>query len=149
MKIVRRLEANDLEAIQELIKVFQVTDGVQPPKYASKGRLQNLLLDPNFYAIAVFYDEKLVGGLTAYSLAMYKEDIQKVLLYEIEVLEHYRRNGFGTYLINKLKAVALKDGATKILIPVSGTNTNAIRFYHSIQQKAQAEDIMISLSLQK
>lgn len=149
MKNVRRLDVNDLEIIQELIKVFQVTDGVQHPKYASKERLQHLLLDPNFYAIADFYNKKMIGGLTAYSLAMYKEDMQKVLLYEIEVLENHRRNGFGTSLINKLKEIALKDGATKILIPVSDSNTNAIKFYHSIQQRGHSENIMISLSLQE
>ncbi|OJJ20171.1 hypothetical protein BKI52_17005 [marine bacterium AO1-C] len=144
---IKRLQISDLELARKLIHLFQTEEDMGPPTYASKERLLELLSDSSFYMIAAFQDGTLVGGLTAYVLRMYKDDIAKILLYEIEVQQDWRRQGLGTLLINRLKEYARQEGASKILIPVTSTNQNAINFYNSLQNNITTDDILISVSI--
>jgi len=144
---IKRLQVNDLELVRQLIHLFQIEDDIAQPTYASKERLLELLSNPSFYMIAAFQNGILVGGLTAYILRMYKEDIAKVLLYEIEVRQEWRRQGLGTLLINHLIACARQAGAKKILIPVTNTNQSALSFYKAIQGNFTADDFLVSISI--
>jgi len=144
---IKKLQINDLELVRQLIHLFQTEDEIAQPTYASKERLLELLSNPNFYMIAAFQNGILVGGLTAYILRMYKENIAKVLLYEIEVRQEWRRQGLGTLLINYLIECAQQERAKKILIPVTKTNQNALSFYKAIQGNFTADDSLVSITI--
>lgn len=88
---IKRLGRNDQPLAEELFLFFQTEDGISDPDSISETYRTEILADENYVALAAYEKEKLVGGLTAYLLKMYKRNYKKAFLCEISVKEDYRR----------------------------------------------------------
>lgn len=139
---IKRLGLNDQILAEELFLFFQTEDGIKHPGTASKIWTTKILEDENFIALAAIEKNKLIGGLTAYLLKMYKRNSTKALLYEISVKSKYKRQGIGKKMVEYFISI-LKDMNTEnIILITSKTNNNAIRFFEATNGTLKKDDIL-------
>ncbi|MFK8009497.1 MAG: GNAT family N-acetyltransferase [Saprospiraceae bacterium] len=100
---ISRLQEDDyklfIELIELLNEVFEESNSI-----ASKKQLKRLLTKQDFYAIAAFKNDKIVGGLTAYELEKYYNDRSELYIYDIAVKTELHNQGIGKELMNYLKS---------------------------------------------
>ncbi|AFM11571.1 GNAT family N-acetyltransferase [Turneriella parva] len=116
---VRRLGRGDVGAFRELNRLFAEAfdDAVHyqqaPP---SDAYLQALLAKPHVIALVTLVEGKMAGGLVAYVLDKFEKERSEVYIYDLAVLEQFRRRGIARSLIVELKKIAADIGAWVIYV---------------------------------
>lgn len=126
-----RLTAADINVARRLFllmaRVFE-----EPSEPLSDEYLQRLLSRPDYWTIAAFMDDELVGGLTAYALPMTRQEMSELFIYDIAVRSDRQRKGVGRMLISTLRAAAEADGIHEIFVPADNEDKHALSFYRSL-----------------
>jgi GNAT superfamily N-acetyltransferase len=128
---VRRLRTGDENSAVLVVEGLKFpSDGVVgitvDPVY-----MHTFLADDSHYFLAAYVGEKPVGYLFAYRLARFDGRLPGVFLYEVEVLEEYRRQGVGRALVEEIKRLAVGDGCRKMFVPTSKHNQAAMALYRA------------------
>lgn len=126
-----RLTAADAEIARRL---FQLMARVfeEPSEPLNDDYLLKLLSRSDFWAIAAFMDDDLVGGLTAYTLPMTRQEFSEIFIYDIAVRADRQRKGVGRRLISTLRAAAEAEGIHEIFVPADNEDRHALSFYRSL-----------------
>lgn len=98
----------------------------------SDGYLDRLLSREEFWAIAAFSGEEIVGGLTAHCLPMTRSESSEIMVYDIAVREDYQRKGIGRLLIATLLEEAAAIGIHDMFVPADSDDQPAIQFYQAL-----------------
>ena len=140
---VRRLGADDIAAMHELLDVFgQAFDdphtyGAQRPRRAW---FERLLGNADFIAlVATRADGTMVGGLAAYVLRKFEQERCEVYIYDLAVAEAQRRRGIATALIDALRSIAGALGAWVIFVQADYGDAPAVALYTKLGTR---EDVM-------
>lgn len=128
---IKKLQSTDLTLAQELIKVWSVDDGIKNHKIPSDKYLHQLLSKKDFHVYVVLADEEVAGGLTAYELQLFDTEIKELFLYEIGIIEKYRRRGMATQLIETLKLFCLEKNIKVIFLGTEMENEAAKKLYET------------------
>lgn len=103
------------------------------------------------YLLSVLSDDKhvslvatdgsgnVVGGLTAYVLQKIEQPHSEIYLYDLAVLESYRRQGIATRLIEELKAVGRDLGAYVIFVQADNVDAPAVALYEKLCDSKETE----------
>ena len=75
-----------------------------------------LLKEERFWALAACNEDHLVGGLTAHTLPLTRVDEHELLVYDIDVLPAYQRQGVGRRLVDELLAQARAVGTCEVFL---------------------------------
>ena len=94
--------------------------------------LAALLAKPHFIALAATDGDDVVGGLAAYVLKKFEQERAEIYIYDLAVLDGYRRQGIATGLINKLREIARERGAYVIFVQADVGDDPAIKLYESL-----------------
>lgn len=127
--LIKKLEADETALAKDLFVWFQVDDDVEKPLAPSDYYLRNLLVKDDFHVIVALDQDKVIGGLTAFELPMYKEEVNELFLYEIGVNEEYRQQNVATQLIDFLKKIAVKRGIPEMYVGTEMKNFPAQKLY--------------------
>jgi aminoglycoside 3-N-acetyltransferase I len=130
---VQVLGKNDVALMREMLAVFgevfeerQTYEGAQP----DDAYLSELLSSQSFIAVAAVSAEAgIVGGLAAYVLRKFEQARSEIYIYDLAVLEHCRRQGVATALIDALKEIAKARGAYVIFVQADYGDDPAISLY--------------------
>jgi aminoglycoside 3-N-acetyltransferase I len=130
---VQVLGKNDVALMREMLAVFgevfedrQTYEEAQP----DDAYLSELLSSQSFIAVAaVSAEAEIVGGLAAYELRKFEQARSEIYIYDLAVLEHRRRQGIATALIETLKEVAEARGAYVIFVQADYGDDPAISLY--------------------
>ncbi|MDQ3749371.1 MAG: GNAT family N-acetyltransferase [Acidobacteriota bacterium] len=134
---IKKLDSEDLALAKQLFLFFQIDDGVVNPTAASDEYLNNLLSRDDFHVIVAIENEMVIGGLTAYELAMCKEETTEIFLYEIGVEPLHRKKGVARALVEFLKEISRVKGITYMFVGTEADNTPAIRLYETTGGKCE------------
>jgi len=139
---VRHLAADEIGLMRDLLGVFgevfeemETYTGAQP----DDGYLRALLGGDSFIAVAALDGETVIGGLTAYELKKFEQARSEIYIYDLAVMEAYRRQGVATRLIEHLKTVAAARGAYLIFVQADYIDPPAIALYTKLGVR---EDIL-------
>ncbi|HEY2582596.1 MAG TPA: GNAT family N-acetyltransferase, partial [Mucilaginibacter sp.] len=135
---IKQLNGCDIALARKLFYFFQVDDGIAEPIVPSDKYLSDLLSKDDFHVIVALQNDQLIGGLTGYELEMYKEEIKEMFLYEIAVVEEYRKKGVAKALIELLKQLCVAKRIKEMYVGTSVNNTAAMKLYKSTG--GQADD---------
>jgi aminoglycoside 3-N-acetyltransferase I len=130
---VQVLGKNDVALMREMLAVFgevfeerQTYEDAQP----DDAYLSELLSSQSFIAVAAVSAEAgIVGGLAAYVLRKFEQARSEIYIYDLAVLEHCRRQGVATALIDALKEIAKARGAYVIFVQADYGDDPAISLY--------------------
>lgn len=126
-----RLTAADVEIARQLFRLMaQVFE--EPSEPLSDEYLLKLLSRSDFWAIAAFMDDRLVGGLTAYTLPMTRRQFSEIFIYDIAVRTDRQRQGVGRALISTLRTAAEAEGVHDMFVAADNEDKDALSFYRSL-----------------
>jgi len=115
---VRRLQPGDEAVVERL--------ATREPRTA-------LLHDPRTVFLVAFTDGGESAGLVlAYELPRRHGHEVTLCVYEVEVVEAYRRHGVATRLLRELERVARERGIAEAFVLTEAGNTAAMRLYESL-----------------
>ena len=134
---IRKLASQDLAEFRSLIDLFNHVFEEMQPVAASDSHLQRLLSSRAFIALAAFFENEVVGGLTAYELPMYQKDSSEILVYDLAVRPDFQRKGIGQGLIRHLKEYCSRQGIQEFFVLVHEEDEHAIEFYRATGGKGE------------
>jgi aminoglycoside 3-N-acetyltransferase I len=136
---IRRLQVADVALARELFLVMG--RAFEEPRAAlSDAYLQQLLQAPSFWALAAVRGEQVLGGLTAHTLPMTRNERSELFIYDIAVAHDARRRGIGRMLIEAVCALAAEGGIDVAFVPAEADDTQALDFYRALG--ADAADVV-------
>jgi aminoglycoside 3-N-acetyltransferase I len=132
---LKRLTAGDRELAKVLFtlmaKVFDEGSGE-----LSDGYVDRLLGREDFWAIAAFVDNDIVGGITAHTLPMTRAQYSEIFIYDIAVRSEHQRKGIGRRLVEELRAQAAGMGITDLFVHADNEDAHALDFYRALGGEA-------------
>jgi len=134
---VRQLTQADLAVFSLLIRLFNTVFEADEAAIGSETTLSILLSNNSFIAIAAFYENELVGGLTAYELPMYYSDISEIFLYDLAVKSAYQRKGIGKSLIRYVRNYCTNYGINEFFVLAHAEDEHAVEFYRATGGKSE------------
>ena len=126
---IKKLSSADVSLAKQLIMLWEEEDGVLNPVIPNDKYVEDLLSKDHFHVFVAMDEDVIIGGLTAYELPMFKEEINEMFLYEIGVEENYRQKGIAAKLIHSLKKTCIEKGIKIIFVGTSDDNRPAIQLY--------------------
>ena len=134
---VRKLAPEDVPAFNLLIHLFNEVFEEDEPAVSSETNLFKLLSNTHFVALAAFYENEIVGGLTAYELPMYYLENSEMFLYDLAVKPEYQRMGIGKRLLHRLNEYCVKNGIFEFFVLAHEEDQHAVEFYRSTGGKSE------------
>ncbi|MFY0569430.1 GNAT family N-acetyltransferase [Archangium lansingense] len=132
---LKRLKAGDRELAKVLFSVMaEVFE--EDSEELSDGYIGRLLGREDFWAIAAFVDNDIVGGLTAHTLPMTRAEYSEIFIYDIAVRSDHQRQGIGRRLIEELRAQAAGMGIRELFVPADNEDVHALDFYRALGGEA-------------
>lgn len=139
---VVRLGVGDLSLLRDANRLFAEVFA-DPESYPETGPddawLDDLLGSRDFIALAARTGERMVGALTAYVLTKYEQARREVYIYDLAVVEDWRRCGVATALIDTLRGIAADRGAWVIFVQADHGDDPAIALYTTLGAR---EDVL-------
>ena len=127
----QRLIAADAPVARQLFQLMaQVFE--EPAAPLSDAYLVRLLSRAEFWAIAAFAGDDLIGGLTAHTLPMTSSESSEIFIYDIAVRSDRQRQGVGRQLISALQVAAQAQGIENIFVPADNDDSHALDFYRAL-----------------
>jgi len=124
-----------VDTLKQLLRVFgEAFDEIETyqDSIPSDEYLYSLLNSDNFIALVAAVDDKIVGGLAAYVLKKFEQERSEIYIYDLAVLDGYRRQGIATGLIQKLGEIARELGSYVIFVQADVGDDPAIKLYESL-----------------
>ena len=132
---LKRLTAGDREPAKALFtlmaEVFE-----EDSEELSESYIDRLLGREDFWAIAAFVDDDLVGGITAHTLPMTRTQSSEIFIYDIAVRSAHQRKGIGRRLVAELQAQAAGMGIRDLFVPADNEDVHALDFYRALGGEA-------------
>jgi aminoglycoside 3-N-acetyltransferase I len=110
-----------------MVDVFAEGDGS-----LTDGYIDDLLRRDDFWAIAAFAGDRLVGGLTAHTLPMTRGQYSEIMIYDIAVRVDSQRQGVGRLLVATLREGAARVGIQDVFVPADNDDLHALDFYRAL-----------------
>jgi aminoglycoside 3-N-acetyltransferase I len=73
--------------------------------------------------------EEVVGGLVAYQLDKFEQERSEIYIYDLAVVEAWRRKGIATALIERLRRIARERGAWVVFVQGDYGDDPALALY--------------------
>ena len=124
---VERLSASDRERARALFRTLsEVFEEDAEP--LDDAWIDRLLAREDFWALAAFNDDAILGGLTAHTLPMTRGPFSEVFIYDIAVRAEHQRKGVGRLLVEELRRMT----ADEVFVPADNEDTHALDFYRAL-----------------
>lgn len=121
---IRQLEQGDATIAQAVVKQFHDQE-------VSTDYMRKFLTDPANFLVTVEVDHVIAGFILAHRIDSMKQEAEAMFIYEIEVLERYRRQGVGSALINHIRAIANQRQMFEMFVFTNHSNKEAVAFYRA------------------
>lgn len=124
----RRLTAGDRELARSLFTLI-ATVFEETPAPLSDGYLDQLLHRDEFWAVAAFVGDELVGGITAQLLPMTRAEASELFIYDLAVRADWQRQGVGRHLVTTLREQVASLGIQTMFVAADNDDLHALTFY--------------------
>jgi aminoglycoside 3-N-acetyltransferase I len=139
---IRRLRQEDCFLLRQLNAVFAAAfddPGAYQARPPSDRYIEGLLTQEHIIALVALLDGKVIGGLVAYQLPKFEQERSEIYVYDLAVLEDFRRQGIATALFDHLKTIAVGLGAYVIYVQADYGDDPAIALYTKLGAR---EDVL-------
>lgn len=147
----KHLDTSDATLAKQLMNVFAIAFE-DPESYQSKKPNdtynEELLKNKNnIVLVALADDSTVVGGLVAYELQKFEQEHSEIYLYDLAVLEEFRNQGIATKLIEILKELGAKRGASVIFVQADNEDTPAVALYTKLAKSIETSVTHFDISV--
>jgi ribosomal protein S18 acetylase RimI-like enzyme len=114
------------------------------PEFAlDAANVQRFLSNPDNLLLLARCDNQMCGLLYGYRLDLLDEARAEVLLYSLDVVERFRRQGAGRQLVEATKRWAAEVGASTVWVGTERSNTAAMALYASCGGREEPPDAAV------
>ena len=148
MTAVRRLGSQDVVLMQAANRLFADVfgeDGYHGPP-AGPDHLEKLLADDKFIALAAYVDGEMAGAIAAYELVKFEAERSEIYIYDLAVIERYRRQGVATALIAAVQEIGRDKGAWVVFVQADPPDEPAVALYDKLGIREEVLHFDISVS---
>jgi len=132
---IRQLFSGDVQELRRLNQLFAevFADAESFVNHQPKDEyLEKLLGKETVFVLTACSNQEVIGGLVAYELMKFEQERSEMYIYDLAVLEAYRRQGVATALIEHLRDIASKHGAWIIYVQADYGDDPAIALYEKL-----------------
>ena len=148
MTTVRRLGSQDVVLMQAANRLFADVFGEEgyhgPP--AGPDHLEKLLADNKFIALVAYVDGEMAGAIAAYELVKFEAERSEIYIYDLAVIEQYRRQGVATALIAAVQEIGRDKGAWVVFVQADPPDEPAVALYDKLGTREEVLHFDISVS---
>ncbi|MEM1135477.1 MAG: GNAT family N-acetyltransferase [Bacteroidota bacterium] len=126
---VNKLSANERFSFKKLIKLFEEVFKMEDFILPSEEYLKKLLAKPDFMVFIASSEEKIIGGVTVYTLEQYYHTKPLAYIYDLAVSISFQRKGIGRQLINAVNNHCREQGFEEVFVQADKIDDYAIDFY--------------------
>jgi aminoglycoside 3-N-acetyltransferase I len=127
----KRLGSGDRDLARELfIAMAEIFE--EDCEALSDAYIDGLLAGKDFWAIAAWVDDQIIGGVTAHTLPMTRIASSEVFIYDIAVRRDHQRQGVGRQLMTELRECAAAVGIRVLFVPAENDDPHALDFYRAL-----------------
>jgi len=129
---IHRLAQGDVPRLRSLNALFgeafadRETYAAEPP---SEAYLEALLAKEHVAVLVALARGEVVGGRVAYEFDKFERARREIYIYDLAVLEQYRRQGIATALIGHLRDMAAQRSAWVIFVQADHGDEPAVALY--------------------
>lgn len=136
---IQRLGPGQVDAMHAANRLFSEVfgDDAYQGRPAGDQHLQKLLSDRKFIALVADVGGEMAGALAAYELVKYEAERSEIYIYDLAVLEEYRRQGVAMALIEALKPIAEESGAWVIYVQADPPDAPAVALYDKLGNREE------------
>ena len=136
---IERLGPSQVDAMHAANRLFSEVfgDEAYQGRPAGAQHLQKLLSDRKFIALVADVGGEMAGALAAYELVKYEAERSEIYIYDLAVLEEYRRQGVAMALIEALKPIAEESGAWVIYVQADPPDAPAVALYDKLGNREE------------
>ena len=113
--------------------VFEMKNFIMPDEIY----LQQLLEKDDFFVFVALLDNKVVGGLTSYTMHQYYSKSPLVYIFDLAVKTPLQRKGIGKMLIAGHNSYCKAIGVEVVMVQADEADDYAIKFYQSTGATAE------------
>lgn len=139
---VARLTASEVAAMRAVLAVYSQAFS-EPENYQHKqpsdDYLVSLLERPDFVQLAAFSGGEVIGALSAYVLAKFEQERSEIYIYDLAVLEPFRRRGIAEQLIRALAPIAKAAAAHVVFVQADKGDAVPTALYRKLGEQ---EDVL-------
>jgi aminoglycoside 3-N-acetyltransferase I len=139
---VKRLSSNDQPDARRLFtilaEVFEETCAPLSDTY-----LHELLRRKDFWALAAFADDDIIGGVTAYALPMTRAESAEMFVFDVAVQSPHRKKGIGRRLLTALRKQASEAGIHELFVAADNADEHALDFYRRLGGEATLSTVFV------
>ena len=135
---VQKLSSEDLKLFKELIDLFEDTFEMKDFVKPGDDYLLKVLNTPGFFVFVARAREKVVGGLTAYTLNQYYSTRPLVYIYDLAVETQSQRLGIGSMLISAITSYCRTLGIEEVFVQADEGDQHALEFYRHTGGNAES-----------
>lgn len=125
--IVRKVSKSELEIVRFIVE--NLIESIQ--SRPTEQRMQKLLMDNSTYLFAALLDDHVIGYALAYKFPSLYVAGYLAYLYDIEVLESFRRKGAGRLLIETVLSQLKIEGVNELWLGTATDNVEAQALFGS------------------
>ncbi|WP_221390223.1 GNAT family N-acetyltransferase [Dyadobacter sp. NIV53] len=129
--LIQRLHSKSIQHFTELIYVFEDVFEMKNFVIPNQRYLVQLLNEKNFHVFIALQKNKVIGGLTAYTLPAYYSESPSVYIYDLAVKTEFQRQGIGKMLITNVNDYCKSIGVEEVFVQADLEDAHAIEFYRS------------------
>jgi aminoglycoside 3-N-acetyltransferase I len=127
----KRLKPGDRDLAQKLFATMAEIFG-EDHEPLSDAYIDSLIAREDFWAIAAYSDDQIIGGITAHTLPMTRTASSEVFVYDIAVRSDYWRKGVGRHLMGELRDIAAAQGIRVSFVAADNDDPHALDFYRAL-----------------
>jgi GNAT superfamily N-acetyltransferase len=120
---------NHVDLAVNAMKTIKCAVDNLPVELATPTAMQLFLANPLNYLLVAVEGERALGYLFAYELQRPDREQSMMFLYDITVLDEYRKKGAGIALVERLKSLCNNQHIMKMFVPTSRSNIPAVSLY--------------------
>lgn len=128
---IKKLSSSDTRLFEELIKVFEDVFEMKNFKMPHRLHLLHVLSEDGFIVFVALVEDKVVGGLTAYTMQQYYSSEPLAYIYDLAVNREVQRQGMGKLLVSSLNNYCKEKGYEEVFVQADKIDEHAIEFYRS------------------
>ncbi len=126
---IKLLSTDDLDPFVELLHVFEKVFELKKAPLPSRKHLLHVMKSPGFFCMVAISDQKVIGGLTAYTFEQYHSTQPIGYIYDLAVLAASQRKGIGSSLINAFNDHCKSLGYQEVFVQADKDEPHAVEFY--------------------
>ena len=134
---IKKLGNHEIDKFKELIRLFEDVFEMENFEMPDENYLEQLLEKDSFFVFVALLQDKVVGGLTSYTLQQYYSKLPLVYIYDLAVKTEFQRKGIGKMLISGLTNYCREIGIEEVFVQADEVDDFAIKFYHSTGATAE------------